>query len=252
MSFLSKLEEIENRYQELERELSSPEIYQDREKYTELAKAHSDLSDIVATFREYKKCQKELEENRELSKDSDKEIQELAQQEIEELEPRIEKLEHQLRSYLIPRDPLDEKSVILEIRAGTGGEVPSDDNGDEPEEPQNTYRYWPRYALYGAGEINIEPSTGRLFIGLSPNRALAGGAGGGSSRYSTNVFVQNSPNRPSYTRLTGSGMKRLNFGGLRSEEICSKEYLPFIMNLGGAAGTIKYEYDDLFNVFRIG
>ena len=125
MSFFSKLEEIENKYQELEQKLSSPEVFQDREKYTEVAKAHSDLSDIVATFREYKRCRKELEENNELANDSDEQIRELAEQEISELETKIEELETKLRSYLLPKDPLDDKSVIIEIRAGTGGEEAS-------------------------------------------------------------------------------------------------------------------------------
>ena len=125
MSFFSKLEEIESRYQELESELSSPEVFQDRQKYTELAKAHSDLEEIVSTYREYKKCQKELQENKELIEDSEEEISELAQQEIDSLQPKMEELETKLRSYLIPKDPLDEKSVILEIRAGTGGEEAS-------------------------------------------------------------------------------------------------------------------------------
>ena len=125
MGMIEKLESLERSFEELEDQLGSPELYQDQYKYQELAKAHADLADIVHTYREYKAAQAALQDNQELLKDSDEEIRELAKAEIEELRERLERLEGELRIKLIPEDPLDSKAVILEIRAGTGGEEAS-------------------------------------------------------------------------------------------------------------------------------
>ena len=120
-----KLDSIEARYERLGEELSKPDITRDRERFQEVAKTHSDLSEIVVPYRERKVLQKQLEESRELLRDPDPEVGELAQAEIEELEPRIAELEQVLRVRLLPKDPLDEKDVILEVRAGAGGEEAS-------------------------------------------------------------------------------------------------------------------------------
>lgn len=120
-----KLDSIEARYERLGEELSKPDITRDRERFQEVAKTHSDLSEIVVPYRERKVLQKQLEESRELLRDPDPEVGELAKAEIEDLEPRIAELEQVLRVRLLPKDPLDEKDVILEVRAGAGGEEAS-------------------------------------------------------------------------------------------------------------------------------
>ncbi len=122
MTLIEKLDEIEKSYEDLEKKLSSPDVFSDKDKYKELAKSHAELEEIVKVYREYKKLKDELDENRELARDSDPEIRELARGEIEELERRLEELEEDLKVLLIPEDPLDKRSVILELRAGTGGE----------------------------------------------------------------------------------------------------------------------------------
>ncbi len=122
MGIFAKLDEIENSYLELEKKLSSPDAFSDKEKYKELAKSHAELDEIVKTYREYKEVNQELQGNRELSKDPDPEIRELARSEAEVLENRLKELEERLKVLLVPEDPLDKRSVILEIRAGTGGE----------------------------------------------------------------------------------------------------------------------------------
>ncbi|WP_456324027.1 peptide chain release factor 1 [Desulfonauticus submarinus] len=119
---LAKLESLEQKFLELEKELSSPDIFQDQEKYKKISKAHSELQEIVSTYREYKKILNQIKENQELLKDKDPEIKELAEEEIKELKLQQKKLEDKLKILLIPKDPLDEKNIILEIRAGTGGE----------------------------------------------------------------------------------------------------------------------------------
>jgi len=125
MGMIEKLDHLESSFEELEDQLGSPDLYQDQHKYQELAKKHADLSHIVHAYREYKAAKAALADNEELLKDSDADIRELAKSEIEELKERIERLERELRIMLIPEDPLDQKAVILEIRAGTGGEEAS-------------------------------------------------------------------------------------------------------------------------------
>jgi len=122
MGIFTKLDEIEESYIELEKKLSSPDALSDKGKYKELAKSHAELDEIVKTYREYKKAKEELEENKELAKDPDPEIRDLARSEIEILDQKLKELEERLKILLIPEDPLDKRSVILELRAGTGGE----------------------------------------------------------------------------------------------------------------------------------
>lgn len=117
-----KLEEIEQTYLDLEKELAAPEIFNDQKRYTKVSKAHAEIGEIVGVYREYKEISQELEDNREMLKDEDADIREMAKAEIESIEPRIPELEDKLRLLLLPKDPMDEKNIILEIRAGTGGE----------------------------------------------------------------------------------------------------------------------------------
>jgi peptide chain release factor 1 len=118
----AKVKDIEERFSQLEGELSRPEIINDRKVYQAYAKEHSLLSPIVNTFRKYLSVQEEIESNQPLLNDSDAEIRKLAREEIETLKATLEQLEEKLRVLLLPKDPNDEKNVILEIRAGTGGE----------------------------------------------------------------------------------------------------------------------------------
>ncbi|HIE32567.1 MAG TPA: peptide chain release factor 1 [Thermodesulfobacteriaceae bacterium] len=120
--YLTKLAEVERRFAELSEKLSDPELVSDREKYARLAREHAELERIVEAYQEYKKALKEIAENKELLEDGDEEIRELAKEEIKRLSERVEALEKELPLLLLPKDPNDEKSVILEIRAGAGGE----------------------------------------------------------------------------------------------------------------------------------
>lgn len=122
MSFFSKLDDIEQQFLAIEQQLGDPAIYQDQPKYSGLAKKHSDLAQVVGVYRDYQQVQANIESNAELLRDSDAEIQELARQELDNLEQRKSDLEERLKFLLIPENPLDNKAVILEIRAGTGGE----------------------------------------------------------------------------------------------------------------------------------
>ncbi|HEX6190566.1 MAG TPA: peptide chain release factor 1 [Pyrinomonadaceae bacterium] len=123
---LDKLAQIETRYQELTDELSSPELFSNPSAYGKAAKQHRSLREIVEKYRALKSLQEELAGARDLCENAaDEEMRELARVEIEALQASIEQAEADLKLLLIPQDPNDEKNVILEIRAGTGGDEAS-------------------------------------------------------------------------------------------------------------------------------
>ncbi len=119
---IEKLAGLESTYEDLEEQLADPTIFNDQERYRKVTKAHSDLGVIVVSYREYKRLAQELEDNKELLNDEDPDIREMAKAEIEEIEPQLPKVEEKLKALLLPKDPLDEKNIIVEIRAGTGGD----------------------------------------------------------------------------------------------------------------------------------
>ena len=118
----AKLEGLEKKYMELEQALAQPDVYNDQDQYRKLTKAHADLRDVVELFRRHRSLTQELEENKQLLHDSDPDIKARAQEEIAAAEAELPELEHKIKVLLLPKDPLDEKNTILEIRAGTGGE----------------------------------------------------------------------------------------------------------------------------------
>ncbi|HTO53950.1 MAG TPA: peptide chain release factor 1 [Myxococcota bacterium] len=117
-----RISEIEARYQELEDRLGEPELARDPAKLRELTQELASLRELVTAYRDWKRVSGELAENEELSGDGDAEIRELAKAELPGLRARKESLEHELRKLLSPRDPRDQKSVVIEIRPGTGGD----------------------------------------------------------------------------------------------------------------------------------
>lgn len=117
-----KLQGVEERFSEIEKLLSDPAVIQNRELFQKHAMEHAELSKIVAIYREYRRAGQQLDESLDLLKDGDPEIKNLAREEIERLTSEKEQFENELKILLIPKDPLDKKNVILEIRAGTGGE----------------------------------------------------------------------------------------------------------------------------------
>ena len=115
-----KLDDVENRYEELTKKTSDPEIIADNEEWRKLMKEHSDMSELVEKYREYKKVKQTIEEAKEMLED--KELRELAEIELEEGKTKIPLIEEELKILLLPKDPNDDKNVICEIRAGAGGE----------------------------------------------------------------------------------------------------------------------------------
>ena len=115
-----KLAEVEKRYEELNSLISDPKVISDNGTWRKLTKEHSDISEIVNKYREYKKAQNDLESAKEML--SDKELKELAESEISSLKEKIPVIEEELKVLLLPKDPNDDKNVICEIRAGAGGD----------------------------------------------------------------------------------------------------------------------------------
>ena len=118
-----KLEAIEKTYEDLTQQMTDNEIISDQTRYTKIAKQHRELEAIVGKFREMKKLDSDIAGNREILREmDDAEMRELAEAELPGLEANRERVEEELKVLLLPKDPNDEKNVILEIRAGTGGE----------------------------------------------------------------------------------------------------------------------------------
>lgn len=117
---LEQFKEIELKFNDIERRLSDPEIISDQQKYQKIIKEHSTLKEGVSLYRELNTILQEIDGANELLSDPD--MKEMAQEELDELTPKKEALELKLQLFLIPKDPDDEKSAIIEIRSGTGGE----------------------------------------------------------------------------------------------------------------------------------
>ena len=118
-----KLEDLLIRFEEVLSELSEPGVSDDQNRFRKLMKEQSDLAPIVEAYKEYKKCKQNIEDSLELlQEESDEEMRELAKEEMNESKARVEELEEQLKILLLPKDPNDDKNVIVEIRAGAGGD----------------------------------------------------------------------------------------------------------------------------------
>ncbi len=118
----SKLTEIEERFEHLEKKLSQPDIIKNPKEYQKYLKEHAQLLPIIETYRKYQSINQEIENSKSLLNDPDQEIRKMAREEISSLEKELEQLKENLKLLLIPKDPNDEKNIILEIRAGTGGD----------------------------------------------------------------------------------------------------------------------------------
>ena len=123
-----KLENVEKRYEELNQKISDPEVIANQSEWQKLMKEHADISELVEKYREYKKLQNSIEDLKEML--NDKEMHDLAQMELDEAREKLPKIEDELKLLLVPKDPNDDKNVIVEIRGGAGGEESSLFAGD--------------------------------------------------------------------------------------------------------------------------
>ena len=118
-----KLDDMLIHYEELMRMLGDPDVTQDTKRFTKLMKEQADLAPIVDAYKQYKQAKQDVEDSLALlDEESDEEMKELAKEELADAKKRIEELEQELKILLLPKDPNDEKNVIVEIRAGAGGD----------------------------------------------------------------------------------------------------------------------------------
>lgn len=152
LTMLDKLAEVEKRYEELERLMSDPGMLNLQREYSKLARERSDLEEIVVCFREWRKVEQEIQENRQLLEENDEAIRELAKEEVNVLRLREEELSNRLKFLILPKDPNDSKNVIIEIRAGTGGDEAALFAGE-------LYRMYARYAETRGWRVEILSSS---------------------------------------------------------------------------------------------
>ena len=149
-SISSKLEELKNRFEEISRLLSDPEVVVNRERFTQLSKEFSELEPIVICYEKIQITASEISDNQSLIQDAscDNELRELAQAEIKVCESKLETLENEIRILLIPKDPNDQSNVYLEIRAGTGGDEAAIFSG-------NLFRMYQKYCESQGWKVEI-------------------------------------------------------------------------------------------------
>jgi len=148
-----RLQSVEDRYERLNELLSDPAIVNDTNKLRTLSKEQSDLQDTVEAYREYKQVKEQLAEAKTMLEDKlDAEMREMVKEELSDLEPQIEKLEEQLKLLLIPKDPNDDKNVIIEIRGAAGGDEAALFAG-------NLFRMYSRYADAQGWKVDIMDSS---------------------------------------------------------------------------------------------
>ena len=122
MEYQKKLDDIERRYEELTAQMADNAVISDSALYRKISKQQSDMGDMVGKYREWKAANKNLQEARQMLEETDPELRAMAQDEVARLEPLLTQYEEELKVLMLPKDPLDEKDVVLEIRAGTGGD----------------------------------------------------------------------------------------------------------------------------------
>ncbi len=122
MEYLNKLDQLEARYDDLTRQMADPAVINDSDRYRKTAKAHFELEEVVAKYRDWKRTRQDLEGARAMLGEADEELRTMAADEVARLEPELARFEVELQDLLRPKDPNDEKNVVLEIRAGTGGD----------------------------------------------------------------------------------------------------------------------------------
>ncbi|HEY1241818.1 MAG TPA: peptide chain release factor 1 [Bryobacteraceae bacterium] len=168
MQFRQKLEELEKRFEDLNAQMADPAVIGDAEQYRKVTKAHSELSDVVSKFREWKKAEDGLEQARAMLNDHDADLKAMAQEEIGQLEPELARIEEELKVLLLPKDPLDDKNVVLEIRAGTGGD-------EATLFADEIFRMYSRYAETQRWKIEVTSTSESSVGGLKEVIALVSG-----------------------------------------------------------------------------
>jgi peptide chain release factor 1 len=167
-SMFERLERVEARFFEIEKLLADPAVSGDRNRYTELMREHADLVDVVETFGRRKSLAAQLEQALKLRDDADAEMREMADAEVHEIEPTLAEVDAELKKLLIPKDPLDKRNAILEIRAGTGGAEAALFAAD-------LFKMYSRYADEQGWKVEMLSLSSATMGGIKEVVALVGG-----------------------------------------------------------------------------
>src|SRR3954453_3871202 len=168
MQFVEKLQQLEKRFEELTQQMADPAVISDSDQYRKVTKAQSELSEVVAKYRQWKKAADSLAQARPMLEDKDPDLREMAQDEILHLEPEMKQIEEDLKILLLPKDPLDEKNVGLEIRAGAGGD-------EATLFAAEVFRMSTRYAELQSWKIEVTSASESPVGGLKEVIALVSG-----------------------------------------------------------------------------
>jgi len=198
---IDRLTGVEDRFSEVEKLLSDPGIIQNREAYQKYSREHAELNKIVTVYRKYKKTLIELDESMELLKDKDPDIKEMARDEVEALTLKKDNLEHDLKKLLLPKDSNDDKNVIIEIRAGTGGEEAGLFVSD-------LFRMYNKYAEFKNWKVEVLSHHPTGIGGLKEIIAMIHGKGAYSSlKYESGIHrVQRVPETETQGRIHTSAV----------------------------------------------
>ncbi len=168
MQFAEKLDQLEKRFEELTQQMADPAVISDSDLYRKVTKAQSELSEVVAKYRQWKKADDALSQARGMKDEKDPELRAMAEEEILQLEPEMARIEEELKVLLLPKDPLDEKNVVLEIRAGTGGD-------EATLFAAEIFRMYNRYAELQGWKIEVTSASESSVGGLKEVIALVSG-----------------------------------------------------------------------------
>lgn len=168
MQYFQKLQDIETRFEGLTAQMADPDVISDADRYRKVAKSQSELQEVVAKFRDWKKTNSDLEGARLMLEETDAELQQMAADDVARLEPDLARIEEDLKILLLPKDPNDEKNVVLEIRAGTGGD-------EATLFAAEVFRMYTRFAETQRWHVEVTSASDSAVGGLKEVLALVSG-----------------------------------------------------------------------------
>ena len=168
MQYKQRLDEAEARYNELTDKMADPEVINDSEQYRKITKQQSELADVIGKYREWKRADRELTDARVMLNESDADLREMAQLEVARLEPLLDQLDRDIHIMLLPKDPNDERDIVLEIRKGAGGDEASLFAGE-------VFRMYTRYAEEQGWKVEITSLSESSVGGVNEVIALISG-----------------------------------------------------------------------------
>jgi peptide chain release factor 1 len=168
MEFSQRLNDMEARFDAVTRQMADPAVIADGESYRKIAKTRSELEEVIGRYRDYKLAKNNYDEARSMLEDPDPELRQMANDEILRLEPELAQIEEELKFLLLPKDPLDEKNIVLEIRAGTGGD-------EATLFAAEVFRMYSRYAESQRWRVEVTSASESSVGGLKEVIALISG-----------------------------------------------------------------------------